>query len=40
MPDKFTESSVEEVALEWFEELGSKIAHGPEIAHGEPGAEA
>lgn len=29
---KFTESVVEDAALEWFEGLGFSIAHGPEIA--------
>ena len=32
MPNKFTESTVEEAALEWFEELGHGVLHGPEIA--------
>jgi type I restriction enzyme, R subunit len=35
----FTESVVEEAALEWLKELGYTILHGPEIAVGEPGAE-
>jgi type I restriction enzyme, R subunit len=35
----FTESVVEEAALEWFGELGYRVVHGPEIAPGEPGAE-
>jgi type I restriction enzyme, R subunit len=35
----FTESVVEEAALEWLEALGYHILHGPEIAAGEPGAE-
>ena len=29
---KFSESTVEDAALEWFEGLGYAIAHGPEIA--------
>jgi type I restriction enzyme R subunit len=36
---KFTESTVEEAVLEWAEELGYAILHGPEIAPGEPAAE-
>lgn len=36
---KFTESVVEEAALEWLEGLGYTILHGPEIAAGEPDAE-
>ena len=39
MSDTFNESTVEEAALSWFEELGYAIAHGPSIAPGEPGAE-
>lgn len=35
----FTESVVEEAALDWLRELGYAIAHGPEILPGEPGAE-
>src|SRR5438270_7938734 len=35
----FTESVVEEAALEWLEALGYGIAHGPEIGCGQPGAE-
>jgi type I restriction enzyme R subunit len=35
----FTESVVEEAALAWLEGLGWAIAHGPDIAVGEPGAE-
>lgn len=35
----FTESVVEEAALEWLEGLGYAVLHGPEIAAGEPGAE-
>ena len=38
MPN-FTESVVEEAALEWLEGLGYTVLHGPEIAAGEPGAE-
>lgn len=36
---KFTESDVEEAALEWLEGLGYTVLHGPEIAAGEPDAE-
>jgi type I restriction enzyme R subunit len=35
----FTESVVEEAALEWFEALGYTITGGPSIAPGEPGQE-
>jgi len=35
----FTESVVEEAALEWLAELGWTVAHGPDIAPGEPAAE-
>jgi type I restriction enzyme, R subunit len=35
----FTESVVEGAALEWLEALGYAVLHGPDIAHGEPGAE-
>jgi type I restriction enzyme R subunit len=35
----FTESVVEEAALEWLEGLGYTVLHGPEIAAGEPSAE-
>jgi type I restriction enzyme R subunit len=35
----FTESVVEEAALEWFEALGYAVIGGPSIAPGEPGAE-
>ncbi len=34
----FAESTVEEAALAWLEELGYVVAHGPEIAYGAPGA--
>ncbi|MGA7524077.1 MAG: type I restriction endonuclease subunit R [Acidobacteriaceae bacterium] len=36
---RFTESVVEDAALEWLEALGYTILHGPEIAAGEPAAE-
>lgn len=36
---KFTESIVEEAALEWLEAKGWTILHGPEIAAGMPTAE-
>ncbi|HEX3323034.1 MAG TPA: type I restriction endonuclease subunit R [Terriglobales bacterium] len=35
----FSESVVEEAALQWFEALGYTILHGPEIAVGETAAE-
>ena len=35
----FTESEVEDAALEWLEGLGWKVAHGPDIAPHAPGAE-
>jgi type I restriction enzyme R subunit len=34
-----TESTVEEIALQWFRELGFSIGHGPHLAPGEPAAE-
>ena len=33
------ESHVEEVALEWFAELGYAVGHGPLLAPGEPATE-
>jgi type I restriction enzyme, R subunit len=39
MPGTFTESVVEDAALEWFEGLGYAVLHGPEIAAGTDGAE-
>ena len=33
------ESVVEVAALEWFEELGFAVGHGPHLAPGEPAAE-
>jgi len=35
----FTESTVEEAALAWLASSGFAVAHGPEIAFGQPGAE-
>jgi type I restriction enzyme R subunit len=35
----FTESVVEEAALDWLSKLGYTVLHGPEIAVGEPAAE-
>ncbi len=35
----FTESVVEEAALEWLGRLGYEVMHGPDIAAGEPAAE-
>ena len=34
-----TESEDEAVALEWFEDLGYAVAHGPDLALGELGTE-
>ena len=39
MKYKFTESEVEEAALQWFSEEGYEILNGMEIAPGEPAAE-
>jgi type I restriction enzyme R subunit len=39
MTTPFTESVVEEAALEWFGGLGYAVIHGPSIAPGEPSAE-
>lgn len=39
MSNGFTESVVEDAALEWFGNLGYRVVHGPEIAPGEPAAE-
>jgi hypothetical protein len=36
---KFTESDVEEAALEWLQEIGCGCVGGPDIAPGEPAAE-
>ena len=33
------ESTVEDAALEWFEELGYAVGHGPQLAPGEPAEE-
>ncbi len=33
------QSIVEDAALQWFGELGYKLAHGPDLAPGEPAAE-
>jgi len=35
----FTESVVEDAALDWLRGLGWQVAHGPEIAPGELAAE-
>lgn len=35
----FNESIIEDAALEWFEDLGYAIGHGPHLAPGEPAAE-
>ncbi len=34
-----TESAIEEAALDWFEELGWSVLHGPDIAPDEPASE-
>jgi len=39
MSTTITESTVEEAALAWFEELGYAIVHGPDLAPGELFAE-
>lgn len=39
MTDSFTESTVEEAALSWFDNLGYAALHGPDIAPGEFNAE-
>jgi type I restriction enzyme, R subunit len=33
------ESTLENLTLSWFTHLGYKVAHGQDIAPGEPGAE-
>ncbi|GDY11053.1 DEAD/DEAH box helicase [Planctomycetia bacterium] len=35
----FNESTIEEAALSWFDELGYAVAHGPDLAPGEAAAE-
>jgi len=35
----FSESTVEDAALAWLEAIDWRIAHGPDIAPGEPAAE-
>ena len=39
MTSSFTESVVEEAALEWLQGLGYTVLHGPEIAYDAPAAE-
>jgi type I restriction enzyme R subunit len=39
MPQPFTESVVEDAALDWLRELGYTLRHGPDIAPGELAAE-
>jgi len=36
---KLTESTVEEAVLQWLEDLGYAVLHGPAIAAGEPATE-
>lgn len=41
-PNKMTricESAIEEAVLDWFDELGWSLLHGPDIAPGEPASE-
>ena len=38
-PAAFTESEVEDAALEWLESLGWSVVHGPSIAPDTAGAE-
>ena len=35
----FNEAVVEQAALNWLARLGWRVAHGPDIAPGTPGAE-
>ncbi|BBL74215.1 type I restriction endonuclease subunit R [Methylomagnum ishizawai] len=39
MSGSLTESTLEQTTLAWFESLGYRIVHGPDIAPGEPAAE-
>jgi hypothetical protein len=39
MPSRFSESTVEDAALERLRATGGEIAHGPEIAPGSPSAK-
>ena len=39
MTARFTESVVEQAALDWFRALGYQVVFGPSIAPGEPAAE-
>ena len=36
---KFTESEVEQAALEWLQQIGYEVLHGPDIAPDQPGSE-
>ena len=36
---RFSESVVEDAALDWLEALGWRVAHGPDLAPETPGAE-
>jgi hypothetical protein len=36
---EFSESAVENAALEWLRAIGWQVAHGPDIAPGMPAAE-
>jgi len=37
--NNFSESIVEDAALDWLKELGYEIGYGPEIAPGEPATQ-
>lgn len=39
VPERFSESVVDEAALAWLGDLGDAVRSGPEIAAGEPDAE-
>ncbi|HLE57123.1 MAG TPA: hypothetical protein VJB15_08575 [Rhodothermia bacterium] len=39
MRSSFSETTVEIAALVWPDQIGWRVAHGPDIAAGEPGAE-
>lgn len=39
MSKRFTESIVEDAALEWLEGMGYSVAHGPDIAHDDESPE-
>jgi len=39
MSERFIESTVKDTALAWLEDIGWRIAHGPDIAPDMPAAE-